>query len=345
MSDSFGRVTEDFGSGPLAAGMARAITRSTEALEAIETLPAAKRRPATVFAALHDLALAGRAPELADAFSAGDGEAAGVAAVDTLTREIGAIVAVTGDRRPVVDQSARATVLAPLVAEAARRAGAVTVGLIDVGRPAALNLIVDRVGVAYNHGQHLGDSASPVQQAATVVGERAVPSTPLPEVVARIGLDRSPLDVTDEADARWLRACVSPDDREQAAQLEAEIALLRTLRPRLVAGDPIDTLPAAIASVPADALPVVMTTWALSSFRPEQRRRFLEQLQVAGRPLMWVSAEGVGVAPEVPTFGDRPASGHSILGIAIINGPDVATEAVGRAWSRGRLLSWTSTGA
>jgi hypothetical protein len=53
-----------------------------------------------------------------------------------------------------------------------------------------------------------------------------------------------------------------------------------------------------------------------------------------------VSAEGVGVAPTIPTLGDRPASGHSIIGLALFGHQTLRAEAVGRCWSRGRLLAW-----
>ena len=59
-----------------------------------------------------------------------------------------------------------------------------------------------------------------------------------------------------------------------------------------------------------------------------------------GRAVAWVSAEGVGVAPAVPTFGDRRASGHSIIGVAVFGQSALRSEAVGRCWSRGRLLAW-----
>jgi hypothetical protein len=103
---------------------------------------------------------------------------------------------------------------------------------------------------------------------------------------------------------------------------------------------PVDVLPGAVARVPAEALPVVTTTWALSRLRVEDRRRFLRRLEEAGRPVAWVSVEGVGVAPGIPTLGDRPASGHSIIGLALFDGSGRRTEALGRCWSRGRWLSW-----
>jgi hypothetical protein len=54
----------------------------------------------------------------------------------------------------------------------------------------------------------------------------------------------------------------------------------------------------------------------------------------------WVSVEGVGVAPAVPTFGDRRASGHSVLGVTLLGHATLSAEAVGRCWQRGRVLAW-----
>ena len=101
-------------------------------------------------------------------------------------------------------------------------------------------------------------------------------------------------------------------------------------------------LPAAFARVPADALPVVTTTWALSQFPLESRLRFLHRLDeaAAGRAVAWVSAEGVGVAPAIPTLGDGRASGHSILGLAVFGQPARHAEAIGRCWSQGHFLAW-----
>jgi hypothetical protein len=325
------------GTSPLHERVALAVSESDEALRALEALPARRRHPSVVLAALHDLALAGRAPALAAAYASADGAAAAHAAVAVLLQEPAAV-----GRRLRTEETGAHAVLYPLVAEAAHRVGAAAVGLVDVGRAAGLNLLVDRVGIHYSDGRSLGDPSSPVQQSASIVGDHAVPARAVPEVVVRIGLDRDPLDVTDADDARWLRACLPPDHAERIAQLEAEIALAATSPPLLLRGDPVEALPDAIARVPADALPVVTTTWALSQVSPENRARFLRRLSeaAAGRPVAWVSAEGVGVAPEVPTFGDRPASGHSILGVAVLGGAALRADAVGRCWSRGRLLAW-----
>jgi hypothetical protein len=327
---------------PLYGRVAVALSESGEALRAIEAAPARRRHPTVILAALHDLALAGRAPALATAYAAADDDAAAGAAIDTLLHLTDAVVALAGRRTPRTDETGRCAVLYPAIAEAARRAGAAAVGLIDVGCSAGLNLNVDRVGITYGNGQSLGDPASAVQLSASTVGDRPIPARAMPEVVARIGVDLDPVDVTDADDARWLRACLWPDQPERIARLEAEIALAATAPPLLLRGDAVEALPDAVARVPADALPVVTTTWTLSHVPLEGRLRFLHRLDeiAARRAVAWVSAEGVGVAPAIPTFGDRRASGHSIIGLAVFDHSTLHAEAIGRCWSRGRLLAW-----
>jgi len=327
---------------PLYAHVAIALSESAEALRAIEAAPARKRHPTVILAALHDLALAGRAPALAAAYAAADGEAAAAAAIDTLMRRTDSVVAIAVRRPPRTAETGHGAVLYPAIAEAARRLGADAIGLIDVGCSAGFNLSVDRVGITYSDGQSLGDPSSPVQPWASLVGDRPIPARAMPEVIARVGVDLDPVDVTDADDARWLRACVSPDQPQRLARLDAEIALAAAAPPLLLQGDAVEVLPVAFARVLADALPVVITTWALSRLPLERRLRFLHRLDeaAAGRPVAWVSAEGVGVAPAIPTLGDRRAFGHSIIGLALFGRTALRAEAIGRCWSRGRFVAW-----
>lgn len=341
----FGQV-EAAGTSPLYERVGVALSESDEALRVIGTAPARHRHPTIVLAALQDLALAGHAPALAAAYAAGDGAAAAAAAIDTLLRMTDAVVA-TALRRPTRTlATGRCAVLYPAVAEAARRAGATAVGLVDVGGSAGLNLHVDRVGITYSDGRSLSDPSSPVRLSCSVVGGRPVPSTPVPEVVVRVGLDVDPLDLTHQDDARWLRACVWPDHSEQVARLEAAIAVVTSAPALLLRGDVVERLAEAVSHVPDDALPVVSTTWALSRLPLADRLHFMHRLDEAasGRPVAWVSVEGVGVSPSVPTLGDRRASGHSTVGVALFDRSTVNVEAVGRCWSQGRTLSWLVDG-
>jgi hypothetical protein len=325
---------------PLYKHVAVALSGSDEALRAIETVPAQKRNPTVILAALHDLALAGRAPELAAAYASADGDAAAGAAIDTLLRMTDSVVAIAVRRQVRSNETGHCAVLYPAIAEAARRVGANAIGLIDVGCSAGLNLNVDRVGITYSNGQTLGDPSSAVQQSCSIVGDQPIPTQAMPEVVARVGIDLDPLDVTDPDDARWLRACLWPHQPEQV--LEAEIALAAMDPPLLMKGESVEVLPDAFARVPTNALPVVTTTWALSRFPLESRLRFLHRLDDAatGRAVAWASVEGVGVAPAIPTLGDRRASGHSIIGLALFDQSTLRAEAIGRCWSQGRFLTW-----
>ncbi|GLY29161.1 DUF2332 domain-containing protein [Kineosporia sp. NBRC 101731] len=375
---------EDDGTSPLYRRIALALSASDEALRAIEQAPVRRRQPALILAALHDLALSGQAPELAEIYTAPVGHVApdhddpddpddhvrptpeshprqpdpAAVAVGTLLRQSAAVAAIAAARRVRTLQTARCAVLYPAAAEAAHRAGATAVALIDMDCSTGLNLQVDQCGIAYDNGQVRGDTLSPVQLSARIVGDRPLPERAFPEVVTRIGIDPDPLDLSagarpgtgshtgidarsDPDDARWLHACLAPDRPGQAADLRAQLTLAARTKPHLLRGEALDLLPDALAQVPTGVLPIVTTTWALSRHRPEKRRRFRQLLEEAGRPVAWVSAEGVGVAPGIPTFGDRPASGHSIVGLALF-GSSPHSEALGRCWSRGRLLSWTA---
>jgi hypothetical protein len=146
---------------PLYERVAVALSEPDEALRAIEAAPARKRHPTVILAALHDLALAGRAPAHAAAYAAADGDAAAGAAIDTLLRMTDPVVAIAVRRQMRTNETGRCAVLYPAIAEAARRVGANAVGLIDVGYSAGLSLNVDRVGITYSYGQSLGTGHLP----------------------------------------------------------------------------------------------------------------------------------------------------------------------------------------
>src|SRR5205809_280935 len=318
----FGEV-DAAGTWPRYERVAAALSESGEALRAIEAAPARKRHPTVILAALHDLALAGRAPALAAAYAAADGDAAAGAAIETLLRMTDSVVAIAVRRQTRTNETGRCAVLYPAIAEAARRVGANAVGLIDVGCSAGLNLIVDRVGITYSNGQSLGDSSSPVQLSSSIVGDRPIPTRAMPEVVARVGIDLDPVDVTEADDARWLRACLWPDQPERVARLEAEMALAATAPPLLLQGDAVEVVPDAFARVPPDALPVVTTTWALSHFPLESRLSFLHRLDeaAAGRaPALQIVCAPKPSRSARTRAGIRCASAAKALGRAAATG-------------------------
>jgi hypothetical protein len=105
----FGEV-DAAGASPLYERVAVALSESDEALRAIEAAPARKRHPTVILAALHDLALAGRAPALAAAYAAADGDAAASAAIDTLLRMTDSVVAIAVRRPTRTNETGRCAV-------------------------------------------------------------------------------------------------------------------------------------------------------------------------------------------------------------------------------------------
>lgn len=97
---------------------------------------------------------------------------------------------------------------AKLMADAA---GWQRMALVDLGTSAGLNLIADALPMPWTRAD-----GEPLQL------------TWRPEVVRRLGLDRSPLDVRDPLTAQWLRACVWPGEAARQLRLELGMAALRT---------------------------------------------------------------------------------------------------------------------
>ena len=337
-------LTDVKDSSPLYEAVAVAIADSPEALAVVEQAPARKRHPTVILAALHDQVLLGNAPELAAAYASGDAEGAGAAAVRSLVALADAVLATASMRQTQTNETGRCAVLYPAITEAAKRVSADRIALIDIGCSAGLNLNVDHAGIQYDDGLLLGDPESVLQLQCERRGERPIPNRSMPEVVARIGVDLNPVDINDEADARWLRACLWPDQPERAARLDAAMQLSAGSQPALLRGDALELLPEALQVVPVGAVPVVITTWALAYFSLEDRLRFLRRLDEYGarQALAWVSAEGVGIAPSVPTMGDSRLSGHSLVGVAVFDGPGLRVDVVGRCHPHGRWLEWTS---
>ena len=93
-------------------------------------------------------------------------------------------------RQTQTNETGRCAVLYPAVAEAAARLDASRIALIDVGCSAGLNLNVDAYAVTYTPSEHtVGDASSSVQLRCEERGATAVPTRPMPEVVARIGIE------------------------------------------------------------------------------------------------------------------------------------------------------------
>lgn len=75
--------------------------------------------------------------------------------------------------------------------------------LVDLGCSAGLNLVVDRTAVPFR------------------LGNNKVAGFDFPSPERRVGLDRAPIDVRDETEARWLEACIWPGQPERFERFTA----------------------------------------------------------------------------------------------------------------------------
>lgn len=192
-------------------------------------------RPLLLLAALrHDALATGPSHPLHAGFAAPEPKPDAVdeprlaAALDGTREEVFATLA----RRTVqTNDTSRAVAWLWPAALAGASGGAREIALADVGASAGLNLVADALPPIWYE-----QDGTPLEVARDV------------RAVARLGLDRSPIDALRDDDARWLRACIWPSEREREERLEAALAAFRTARVR---PDAPVLVPIAAANVPA----------------------------------------------------------------------------------------------
>lgn len=242
--------------------------------------------PLRLFGAVHHLVLSGVAPsalsgrweDFARALSEHD---------QVLRHRLGSTDVQTNEVQ-------RCTFLVPAFRAAAAESG-LRLELLELGPSAGLNLLADRYRCVYANGISGPDDARLVL--TTQEGSGRVPADLLRgelEVRRRRGIDLAPVDATTEEGYLQLRSFVWPGLAERVARLDAAVATLRAAsdRPELIEGDFVRLLPEVLAERPADALTVVVDTFATVFLPRDLAGALAESLEAAGadgRPLAWVS--------------------------------------------------------
>ncbi len=360
----FGYLADrDFrGYSPLYEFLARRIATD----EAIPTLvtEACQRNHAPIlfFACVHDLALREPTGDLAVAYRA---VSDGADPVDTgLWPTFQALVAVRADeidemlrtREVQTNEVGRAAALIPVLTLLGQRFDR-PLALIELGTSAGLNLVADRYQITYRAGDGqvaVGPPGSPVQLSCEVHGPRRPPlvdptdaSAPAPaRLGSRLGIDRRPVDVTDPASVRWLQACVWPDLHARRARLDAALALAGTDPPPLWAGDAVDLVEEALATIGPDEVPCVITTWVLAYLARDRRLALHDRLEAAGsdRTIAWVTAEYEANVPWLGPAGRRAAldTGQLPTRLGLEVWDQGASRCTSLAWmhAHGQWLEW-----
>ncbi len=286
------------GSSPLYETLAQGISKDRDLL----AIASSARRPPVpnlLFGAVHYMLLSGAAHTLASSYASladepGPPSDAYPHFRDFCLAHEDELRELIATRLVQTNEVARCSYMLPAFAFIAGETPQTALSLIDVGTSAGLNLLWDRYAYDYG-GTRAGVASSPVQIEAEVRGQSEPPiPEDLPEVAFRAGIDLSPVDLTDEDSALWLRALVWPEHESRAAQLQAAIALARDDPPELVEGDAIDVLAQVGEQAPQESTLCIYNDHALYQFSQEARRRFgaiVEELSAA-RDVYWLSAEG-----------------------------------------------------
>jgi hypothetical protein len=223
----------------------------------------------------------------------------------------------------------RSWFLLPAFLEVARRAGADTLDLVELGPSAGLNLVWDRYRSRYAAGEW-----GPRSARLELGGEerRPVPAALLRRslsVRGRTGIDVAPVDVTTDDGARLLKSFVWPDQRERLELLDRAIETLRDDPPQLVAGDVVDELPRVLERRRDGALTVVYQTAVLGYVGAEGTARVYEALDAAA-----------GDAPLAYVGTHAPATGDETYYAVAIRVWPAEREAIAHADFHGAWLDW-----
>lgn len=190
------------------------------------------------------------------------------------------------------------------------------VHLIEAGASAGLLMNVDKYRFLIG-GQTFGPPDAPVTLDSRWRGSTPVPDLDaVPEIIGRTGVDLHPVDITDERERQWLRALVWPEQREEAALLEAAIGVAREEPPTVIAGDAIDVCPKLDRVLPSDHARVVFHAATRMHVPAERQRAFDAAMDSLGTsaPLFHVWIE----PPSAPHHGfpvETP-------GVMAMHGPD-----------------------
>jgi hypothetical protein len=286
---------------PLYARLARYAASHAEIAALLLQAPPTQRTPVLLFAAVHDLRLAGKGTELALFYpnlttTPADGDP-GPAFSRFVAEHTGELAETVATRHTQTNEIGRCALLLPALAGVADEVG--PLALLDVGASAGLTLLLDRYHYVYEPGGAVGGPGAPlVLLECDTRGPVPVP-TRLPTVAGRLGLDPQPVDVTDSAAARWLAACVWPDQADRFARLSAALELARRDPPEIMRADALGGLAAGLDRLGPAGHPVVTTTWVLCYLPIADQGAFVAELDRLGteRDLTWVSLESPALTP------------------------------------------------
>ena len=281
---------------PLYSRLSEGLADRRDVVALLAGAPPNHRAPVGLFAAVHYLLLADPTEPLAAWYPNLTPDPRTDDPVDAFERfcadHRAELVDLLATRLPQTNEIGRSALL--LVGLAALAGVGRPLAQLDVGASAGLNLLVEHYGYDFS-GHRLGGDRLVLE--CEVSGEGDVPDA-IPSFAAHLGLDRTPVDLADADQVRWLEACVWPDQTDRFERLRTAIAIAQERGVTVRAGDAVADLDTALDALGESGHPVVTTSWVLTYLADDQRRAFQEVLAArgAGSDLSWVFAEAPAYA-------------------------------------------------
>ena len=279
--------------------------------------PPAQQLPVLLFAAVHHLLLGGAGPGLAAHYpNLANGPASGDPGplfVEFVDAHFDELTDLAATRTTQTNEVGRCAQFLPVMGIVGREVG--RLAHVDVGTSAGLNLLLPRYRYDYRPGGVVGGDSNVVLPCGTK-GPIPLPDS-MPQVVRSIGLDRSPVDLSDPVEVRWLEACVWPDQADRFARLVAAIDLARDQPPDVRMGDAVDGLSALVHEAASAAHPVVTNSWVLNYLEPPRRAAYVAEMERLGASLdlSWIIAEAPDQTTGLPVPTTDPAESITVLSL------------------------------
>jgi hypothetical protein len=330
------------GYSPIYERICHAVADDGPTLDLVDACPApAGHMPNVLLGAVHFLLLGGLDHPLAAVYAGRSMADPAPLFLDVCRTHADEIAELLATRHTNTNEVGRSAFIGPaLLAVADGR----PLGLVDVGCSAGLNLRCDRYLLDYGSFGRIGPSDATVRLTTEVVGAAPPVADRLPVIGGRIGIDRHPVDVTDEADRRWQLACVWPDTgRIERTRLALEEA--RSVPVEVVAGDAVASVTEAVLGLPEECQPVVVTTFAFAYLSVEERSAFVDRLGEIGarRPLVWLSGEGrdtVAELGDVAVPAEPAGAEPAVLGAVRFDGGRLRAEVLAFVHPHGQWIDW-----
>lgn len=336
--------------------LARSIATDTQLLKFVDSSahPNARRGrvPVLFFVATHDQVLANPESKIAAIYRGDSTDDPMPPFLELIEKERGAIIESMRTRSVQTNEVGRSAVLALAFGRALQDVSTAA-SLFEIGPSAGLNLYVDHFHIDYSRDDGTVTSIGPDTSSVRLHCEIRGPNTPpLPtksfDLASRSGLDPNPINVLSDSECRWLQACIWPGIPDRPQRLLAALDIARQSPPRLVAGDAVTDLAAALDGIPTSDHLIIFSTWVLAYINADGRQAVLHTIDQLGatRDLDFITFEEPRFTPWVESADARVFDNYlgegtpTQLSLRSWRGGVATTTPLAIAHPHGRWIHW-----